>query len=99
MYFFHLKTLNYIIFQLTSFLRIILSLDNLPIDLMVQINKLIKQLAKNWCFHQEGFIQITQLVCGKNVYSYYNKYNVTFIGISIGIILMLIHFRCTLYYH
>lgn len=66
-YFFNLNTFNYIILQLTSFLRLILSLDNLPIDLMVQTNKFIKQLAKNWCFHQDGFIQITQLICGKNV--------------------------------
>lgn len=30
-----------------------------------QIIKFIKQLAKTWCYHQEGFIQITQLLCGK----------------------------------
>lgn len=56
-----------IFFQITNSLHIILSSDDLPIDIINQINKCIKQLAKNWCYHQEGFIQITQLLCGKNL--------------------------------
>jgi len=40
--------------------------------MIIQIIKSIKILAKNWCFHQEGFIQITQLLYGK-MYSLYNE--------------------------
>ncbi|VVC40821.1 Hypothetical protein CINCED_3A017263 [Cinara cedri] len=51
-----------IYFKLTNFLQIVLNLDNLPIDIIIQINKFIKQLAKNWCYHQESFVRITQLL-------------------------------------
>jgi len=43
-------------------------MDNLTIDMIIQMNKFIKQLAKVWCSHQEGFIQITQLLSGKMIY-------------------------------
>lgn len=33
--------------------------------MIIQIIESIKKLTENWCFHQEGFIQITQLLCGK----------------------------------
>lgn len=45
-----------------------MNLDNLPIDTIIQIIKLIKQLAKNWCFHKDCFIQITLLLNGKYLY-------------------------------
>lgn len=48
-----------------SFLQIVLNSDNLPVDIIIQINKFIKQLAKNWCYHQKSFIEITQLLRGK----------------------------------
>ncbi|KAE9539511.1 hypothetical protein AGLY_004763 [Aphis glycines] len=48
--------------MVTNFLHIALSLNNLTIDMIVQFNKFIKQIAKAWCSHQEGFIKITQLL-------------------------------------
>lgn len=39
--------------------------------MIVQFNKFIKQIAKAWCSHQEGFIKITQLLNGKNCYLYF----------------------------
>lgn len=45
-----------------------LSLYNLTIDMIVKMNKFIKQLAKAWCSRQEGFIQITQILSGKLIY-------------------------------
>lgn len=45
-----------------------LSLDNLTVDMIVKMNKFIKQLAKAWCSRQEGFIQITQILSGKLIY-------------------------------
>ncbi|CAH1736405.1 unnamed protein product, partial [Aphis gossypii] len=53
---------SYTYFKVTNFLHIALSLNNLTIDMIVQFNKFIKQIAKAWCSHQEGFIKITQLL-------------------------------------
>ncbi|XP_060874698.1 serine-protein kinase ATM isoform X2 [Metopolophium dirhodum] len=53
---------SYTYFKITYFLRIAFSLDNLTIDVIVKMNKLIKLLAKAWCSRQEGFIQITRLL-------------------------------------
>ncbi|XP_029344827.1 serine-protein kinase ATM [Acyrthosiphon pisum] len=53
---------SYTYFKITYFLRKTLTLDNLSIDMIVKMNKFIKQLAKAWCSRQEGFIQITQLL-------------------------------------
>lgn len=39
-------------------------MDDLPIDMIIQIIKFIKQLAKNWYFQEKGFIQIVHLLCG-----------------------------------
>lgn len=43
----------------------VLSIDELPIDIIIQTIKFIKQLAKNWCFHEKGFIEIINLLRGK----------------------------------
>ncbi|XP_026809071.1 serine-protein kinase ATM isoform X1 [Rhopalosiphum maidis] len=53
---------SYTYFKIINFLHIALGLDNLTTDMIIQLNKFIKQIAKTWCSHQEGFIKITQLL-------------------------------------
>lgn len=48
----------------------VLSIDEIPIDIIIQTIKFIKQLAKNWCFHEKGLIEIMDLLCGK-IFEYF----------------------------
>ncbi|XP_050425429.1 serine-protein kinase ATM isoform X2 [Adelges cooleyi] len=51
-------------YKVSNFIHGVLSINNLPEQMLLQTNKLIKQLAKHWCNHQYGFIKIVQLLQG-----------------------------------
>ncbi|XP_050523942.1 serine-protein kinase ATM isoform X2 [Daktulosphaira vitifoliae] len=58
----HIFSQPYNFYKVSNFIHGVYSINNLTEGTLIRVNKLLKQLAKHWCSHKDGFIKIVVLL-------------------------------------